>query len=148
MASKRKDAHVPEPPSPPPELVAAAEVIREWALEEQHCTPEQCKVILGCLSPAFLCSLPPPPFANRWPRHPRPHNFRFLFRRQVALVLGWRERREEGDKEGFSDAVNSVLRDDVWPDADSQASEGVGSCKEVGSCKCDSTSQRCGEEKK
>jgi hypothetical protein len=39
-----------------------------------------------------------------------------MFRRQVASALRWTERRAEGWCIGFSEALNAVIRNDVYPD--------------------------------
>ena len=66
----------------------AVEIITNWALNSQHATPQQLLEILQCLDESYLSSLPPPPHSKPWPRNPKPANWRFLWRRQTAVILG------------------------------------------------------------
>lgn len=93
--------------------------LEEWLQVEQGQGDLMVKEVLNCLDEAHLVSLPLPKGVH-WPARPAARNFRFLFRRQVAHLLGWTDRRVEGEAVGFSFAVNRGLRSCWWPDEESQ----------------------------
>ena len=67
-----------------------------------------------------MCSLPRPPRTRRKEGVSDLQWHRFLFRRHVQRILGWKERLAEGDPAGFSDAVNFLLRIKFFLDSDSK----------------------------
>lgn len=87
----------------------------EWLQQDQGQGELMVAEVLRCLEEVYLLSLPFPK-GVQWPTNPGPRNFRFLFRRQVARLLGWTERRVEGEANSFSEAVNRGLRVCWWPD--------------------------------
>lgn len=96
------------------------ECLADWILREQKQTQSTVDSCLLLLDDSYLLSLPLPPRVVL-PAVPGPRNLRFLFRRQIASLLGWTERRDEGDHHGFSDSINTFVRDIWWPDESSEA---------------------------
>lgn len=98
--------------------------LENWLRNSQrqpHSIVEQC---MRLLDEEYLLSLPLPAGVI-WPIAPGPRNFRFLFRRQIAALLHWKDRRVEGDPQGFSDNLNDFLRDVWWPDELSESLHGI-----------------------
>ncbi|KAG0560795.1 hypothetical protein KC19_9G014000 [Ceratodon purpureus] len=82
---------------------------------EQHQGDLMVTEVLRYLDEKYLLSLPLPK-GVRWPEEPAARNFRFMFRRQVAQLLGSTERRVESEANGFSFSINKGLRFCWWPD--------------------------------
>jgi hypothetical protein len=106
------------PPRAPTGLEDESRILYNWAAD-RGATSGQCDRIVGLLSVQWMCSLPRPPRTRRKEGVSDPHWHRFLFRRHVQRILGWKERLPEGDLAGFSDAVNLLLRTKFFPDSDS-----------------------------
>jgi hypothetical protein len=104
----------PAPPHPPLHLASVALVLHNWAVE-RSATGFQLRHILECLSKDYLLCLPLRPGMRVDSCQPEAGILRYLFRRQVATVLRWTQRRAEGRCNGFSDALNTVIRNDVYP---------------------------------
>ncbi|KAG0606493.1 hypothetical protein M758_9G145100, partial [Ceratodon purpureus] len=79
--------------------------------------------VLRCQDEKYLLSLPLPK-GVRWPEEPAARNFRFLFRRQVAQLLGWTEWRVDGEANGFSFSINKGLRFCWWLDEEPKIQHG------------------------
>lgn len=101
--------------------------LTDWLISDQKATPNTVNACLLLLQESHLLSLPLPPRVVL-PAVPGPRNFRFLFRRQVASLLGWSDRREEGEIHGFSDAINTFVREIWWPDGGAEALHRSGHC--------------------
>lgn len=97
--------------------------LEAWLRVEQRQGDLMVAEVLRCLDEKHLLSLPLPK-GVRWPEEPIARNFRFLFRRQVAHLLGWTERRVEGEALGFSFAINKGLRFCWWPDEERKIEHG------------------------
>lgn len=106
-------------PSPPPvraDIPVAVRIITEFATN-QGATGARRRCCVALLHPGYLLALPLPPGCTEFDRdNVEPRTLRYLFRRHLASLLGWRIRRNEGEPHGFTEAVNSVLRDHVFPD--------------------------------
>lgn len=89
--------------------------LANWLLSSQNQTETVVQQCISLLEDENLLSLPLPSGVVL-PTVPGARNFRFLFRRQVASLLNWKERRAEGDAQGFTDKLNSFIRDVWWPD--------------------------------
>ncbi|KAG0557481.1 hypothetical protein KC19_11G134100 [Ceratodon purpureus] len=98
--------------------------LERWLRIEQHQGDCMVAEVKKCLDEKHLLLLPLPKGVH-WPVAPLSRNFRFLFRRQVAHLLGWKERRVEGDSSSFSSAVNLGLRQVWWPDEDATELHGT-----------------------
>ena len=73
---------------------------------------------MGLLFVEWMCDLPCPPRTRRKEGVSDSHWRRFLCRKHVQRILGWKERLAEGDPAGFSDAVNLLIRTKFYPEAD------------------------------
>ena len=108
------------PPRAPSGLEDESSILYKWA-RERGATTGQCDRIVGLLSVEWMCSLPRPPRTRRKEGVSDQVWHRFLFRRHVQRILGWKERLAEGDPAGFSNAVNELLRTKFYPDCDSKS---------------------------
>jgi hypothetical protein len=94
----------------------ARTIVGEWC-EDLGVSEDIQDEVLLCLSEHYLLRRRNEFDTHQWPAHPEPRNWRFLWRRTVARILGWEgPRRTEGSVEGFSPAVNRAIRRMVWPD--------------------------------
>jgi hypothetical protein len=107
----RRELEWPAPPSHPPQFENVAVQIISW------CTVAGIPLsklpwLLGLLDRLYLISLPLPPGAQVYEdvHALEGPQFRFLFRRHVASLLGWTYRRSEGSFDGFPDSINDALR--------------------------------------
>ena len=107
------------PPRAPSGLEDESVILYNWAMD-RGATRGQCDRIVGLLSVQWMCSMPRPPRTRRKEGVCDSQWHRFLFRRHVQRILGWKERLAEGDPAGFSDAVNFLLRTKFFPDSDSK----------------------------
>lgn len=98
--------------------------LERWLRVEQGQGDCMVAAVKNCLEEAHLLSLPLPKGVH-WPAAPLSRNFRFLFRRQVAHLLGWKDKRVEGDPSSFSFAVNLGLRQVWWPDEEATELHGT-----------------------
>ena len=109
--------HWPRPPSTPSPFPNAERILVEWG-QTQGVWGYKLEVLRGLLHKDYLLRLPLPRgckgFENLQGLEPR--QLRYLFRRQCAVVLGWRQRIAEGDPHGFSDGLNRTLREEVFCD--------------------------------
>jgi hypothetical protein len=105
------------PPGAPIGLEEEGRILYNWAAD-RGATRGQCDRIVGLLSVEWMCDLPRPPRTRRKEGVSDSHWHRFLFRRHVQRILGWKERLPEGDPAGFSDAVNLLIRTKFYPEAD------------------------------
>jgi hypothetical protein len=106
-------------PPPPPRLIAwpsGMSTVREAVLE-QGGNELQVLDIAALFDEDHLESRPIPASKShlQWPAHPLPRNFRLWFRFHASQLLGWTNRREEGDANGFPDKLNAFLRE-YWAD--------------------------------
>lgn len=89
----------------------------------RDCQGQGDSIVIECmrlLDETYLLSLPLPRGVVL-PQVLGPRNFRFLFRRNVAALLRWTERRSEGESRGFSDSINNFVREIWWPDSEAEA---------------------------
>lgn len=128
MAPSKLKPILPPPPPAPAHRLQAAAVLADWAAG-QNATDEQISNIVGMIDVEWM-QLHPLPSGMFWPEEPLPANFRHRFRREVALILGWTGRRDEGHSAGFSKEVNALIRESLWPDIPAQ-SQAVPAMKEV-----------------
>lgn len=89
--------------------------LTDWLIREQNQPQTIVDACMLLLEESYLLSLPLPPRIILL-AVPSARNFRFLFRRHVASLLRWTERREEGEYHGFTDSVNKFVREIWWPD--------------------------------
>lgn len=57
------------------------------------------------------------PLSTPWPDVPRPGNYRFLFRRQVACILKWRSKRSVEGSQNLSEDVSAIVCLVLWLEA-------------------------------
>lgn len=106
----------PEPPRASHNIQHIAERLHEWvrelgiAEEEQDC-------VEGLLVREYLLSLPLPPntVLDTFEGTVRASALRYIFRCNLARILGWTERRETGSIGGFPDWLNDELRNAIYP---------------------------------
>lgn len=98
-----------EPPSCPEGLQFAASILRDFAIAEGAGAQKQ-QQLIGCLTESYLRALPRPPQCRTFPRNPTPKNWRHLFYCHLAVILGFKERRQT------SSEVEHLLRTHLWPD--------------------------------
>ena len=107
----------PTIPSTPPPFPDAHRILLEWG-HQQGARGHKLEVLCALLRSEYLVRLPLPRgckgCGNRESLEPR--QLRYLFRRQAAKVLGWRNRIEEGAANGFSAPLNRAIREEVYPD--------------------------------
>lgn len=110
-------ARVPPPASAG--LKVEAELLYSWARSRgaSHLTASR---IVGLLSVRWLCAFPTPPRTHRGRGKTEAQWHRYLFRRHCGKLLGWTERLDEGNPEGFSDEVNRLIRERFYPDSRSE----------------------------
>ena len=104
----------------------ARKVFAEWCEDLGVSEDIQDQVVLCCSEEYLLRQLRENVLRRRfrevddydaWPTYPEPRNWRFLWRRTVAKILGWRSpRRMDAGGEWFSPEVNHALRHLMWPD--------------------------------
>jgi hypothetical protein len=73
--------------------------------------------IIARFNDAYLQDLPIPPSRRQleWPQNPEHRNFRFFARYHISRLLGWTERREEGQADGYEEEFNNLIRS-YWSD--------------------------------
>lgn len=103
------------PPRAPASLQKEADVLQNWAID-RGATTKQCNRIVGLLSVEWMCRLPLPPRTHRSKGVTNTHWHRFLFRRHIQHILGWKHRLSEGDPAGFSTEVNLLIRTKFYPE--------------------------------
>lgn len=101
------------------------ECLKNWLIHEQRQTHAMVDACLLLLDENYLLALPLPPGVIL-PESTGPRNYRFLFCRHVRRLLGWTERRGEGEPHGFSDSVNNFVREVWWPGEVAEALHGAG----------------------
>lgn len=117
-ASNMDSSSSPLSPSIPPELSRAAAVIRTWAVMQHSASENQVRLLLQCMNRGFLASRPKLAKSRALPEQPSNKNYRQLYYRNAAAILGWGPaRRREGEGHGFSEEVYEQLRSVVFPDA-------------------------------
>ena len=96
--------------SPPSEQVLrhAETVLQAWGLRFRVSETVVCRLV-RCLDSGFLLSLPRPPGFKVGKFSP-PQIHRYLWYRQAAKVLGWRDRQK------FPWEIEEFLKVHVWPD--------------------------------
>lgn len=94
--------------------------LEKWLVFTQGSSQTIVQKCFLLLEEDYLLSLPLPAGVVL-PNVLGPRNFRFLFRRQIANLLEWKEKRAEGDSQGFSDKLNAFIRDVWWPDETAEA---------------------------
>ena len=107
----------PSPPSTPPPFANAHRILLDWG-HEHGLRGHKLLTLCALLRRDYLLQLPLPRgckgFENLEVVEPR--QLRYLFRRQCATLLGWRQRISEGDPNGFSEDVNRIIREEVYRD--------------------------------
>jgi hypothetical protein len=103
-------------PRHPPLRLADAVVVLHTCARPRGARGWKLRHILGCLSRDYLLSLPLLPGLLVDQSELEARILRYLFQREVASVLRWTERRVEGRNDGYSEALNAVLRSDIYPD--------------------------------
>lgn len=102
-------------PNAPADLQEEAQLLQIWATD-RGATRRQALCILALLNVDWLCSIPLPPRTYRKAGSPEYLWLRYLFRRQVQHILKWTTRREEDDPTGFGLAVNTLIRERLFPE--------------------------------
>jgi hypothetical protein len=100
----------PNPPPSPNIHANVAGILLPWA-RSQGVEGRRLAIVEGLLDREYLLSLPLPPHAEGFEAGgvAKGRKLRYLFRRHLAAVLNWRERREEGQEGGIPDDVNGFL---------------------------------------
>lgn len=70
--------------------------------------------ILGWLDNDFLCNCVDPKLGNSLGENLEPRQFRFSFCHQRSKILGWRDRKSEGDANNFNKVVNRVWQGPIY----------------------------------
>jgi hypothetical protein len=112
---QRRKLSWPSPPQHNSAFPAAEQALQIWARRRQL-PPTEVQFLLGLLDREYLLALPLPSGVQREEGPVTGHILRYLFRRQAAHLLDWGERRLEGSTLGFSEEINSQLRQNVYPD--------------------------------
>lgn len=120
------------------EVFKVMDFLYHWALGKGK-GPAVAQKIVNCLDEQFLLSLPPPHRNHTWPTHTGTRNWRYLFRRQVGVLLGWSQQLPEGHPDGIPDEVNAFLREQQWP---TRFDRHEGSCEARGGNEIEGTSSR------
>lgn len=96
------------------------DILYAWGLSKGG-NEKVAQEVVNCLDETFLLSLPTPERNHSWPEHPGPANWRYLFHRQIARLLGWREKKREGHPDGVPPEVERFLREKHWPKVSDEA---------------------------
>lgn len=105
------------PPKPPAHLQQEAHIIEAWARTETQ-NPESIARILGCMSEAYLRTLPTKKGSRKLPKSPAAREWRHKFYRSVAGFLGWCEQRK------FPEEILEIVREKLWPDTRVRGGDG------------------------
>lgn len=116
------------PPTPPPtqrllQLDPNLSTLRNFSVHRQGGNELQVLDLAGLFHEPYLEAQPIPVNKSHleWPLPPTPRSYRFFFRYHAARLLGWTERRDEGDDNGYVAAFNNLIRE-YWPDQHIQVS--------------------------
>lgn len=116
----------PAIPPPPPRLLAwpnGMNIVRDAVLD-QGGNELQVLDLAALFNEAYLRARPIPASRSHleWPANPLPRNYRFWWRFHASRLLGWTERRDEGDANGYQETLNVFLRKHWADPAPPQAS--------------------------
>jgi hypothetical protein len=90
--------------------------------------------VVQCLQEDFLLKLPTPGHNHYWPQSPTNQNWRYLYRRQIGILLRWPQQYFEGDPRRIPAFLNTYLRTKGWPvDGDEARCEESSSATPAGS---------------
>lgn len=81
--------------------------IERWGREEKGLGEGEIGLLKNLLDRECLLRLP---CSSKVEKRDTPEGLRHLFYHHVAAILGWRERVVEGDKEGMSALLYSIVR--------------------------------------
>lgn len=103
--------------NPPSEQVLreAEGVIQAWGLSSGFPKDVVCRLV-SCFDSKFLLSLPRPPGFKR-KKFSAEQIHRYLWYRQAAKTLGWRDRQK------FPSHVENLLKVRVWPDGEAETTD-------------------------
>jgi len=90
------------------------DTLYNWTLEK-GVGAEGAQRVVNCLDESFLLVLPALGDKHYWPQNPGTRNWRYLCQRQIARLLGWSDRVEEGQAGGIPIVVEAFLREKQWP---------------------------------
>lgn len=117
------------PPAPPPtqrllQLDPNLSTLKNFTVHRQGGNELQVLDLAGLFYEPYLEAQPIPPSKSHleWPQPPTSRSYRFFFRYHAARLLGWTERRDEGDENGYVAAFNQLIRD-YWPEVPIQVGE-------------------------
>ena len=107
----------PSPPSTPSPFPNAQQILVEWG-RTQGLWGYKLGILGALFYREYHLQLPLPRGCKGFDNlaNLEPRQFRYLFRRQCAVVLGWKKRILEGDPNGFSEELNRSIREEVWCD--------------------------------
>ena len=119
--------------NPPSEhvLLQAKSVIQAWGLQCRVSEIVVCGLV-RCLESKFLLSLPRPP-GFKVGKFSAPQIHRYLWYRQAAKALGWRDRQK------FPATIEALLKELVWPDVKTKIGDASGAIECQLSAKRDNT---------
>lgn len=107
--------NLPPPPPSPPWCISHTAQIIDHLVQKHRAQTWQVEHIVGCLNESYLLSLPKLRNDTHDHHDTSPKRLRWLFYSWTARILGWRNRREEGDEDGLSPEVYQVIREVVYP---------------------------------
>lgn len=112
---KLRDLNLPPPPCCPAWCESGAAEIVDHLVKKHNAEPWQVKYVIGFLNESYILSLPRLRYDTHDQSDTSPKRLRWLFYSWTAQILGWTQRRQEGDDDGLSPLVYRVIREVVYP---------------------------------